>query len=288
VTAPPHPPAVHAGLTQDELDHAYDQGHWAANVADVQARIIAQSRDVAARMPPHSRRYGPADAQFVDIFAPTDVSSAPVFILIHGGAWRLSMREAFYSPAPSIAAAGCILVVVGFECLRPISMLQMAGQIRQAILWIATEIGAFGGNTRNLHLVGHSSGAHLAAVALTSDLGAAAASVRSGTLISGLYDLEPVMLSSRRHYIDLTPGQAEALSPIRKADNFVGVGSVWWGSHESPEFARQSQVFAHALRGIGKLGKSGMLPGRNHFEMLEELNDPSSPLIAAMIAGARR
>ena len=164
----------------------------------------------------------------------------------------------------------------------------MAEQIRQAILWIATEIGSFGGNTRNLHVVGHSSGAHLAAVALTSDLGAATASVRSGTFVSGLYDLEPVMLSSRRHYIDLTSDQAEALSPIRKADNFMGVGSVWWGSDESPEFARQSQAFADALRGTGKLGKSGMLAGRNHFEMLEEFGDPNSPLIAAMIAGARR
>jgi arylformamidase len=288
VTAQPRPPAVYAGLTQDELDRTYDQDHWAANAAEIQARIIARSRDVAAQMPPHSRRYGPADAQFVDIFAPTDAFGAPVFILIHGGAWRLSMREAFYSPAPSIVAAGCILAVVGFECLPAISMLQMAEQVRQAIIWIATEIGAFGGNTGNLHLVGHSSGAHLAAVALTSDLGAVTASVRGGTLISGLYDLEPVMLSSRRHYIDLSSEEAETLSPIRRLSGFSGVGSVWWGSYESPEFRRQSQLFANALHGAGKLNQSCMIAGRNHFEMLEELDDPNSPLIAAMVAGARR
>ncbi len=279
---------VFADLTQDELDRAYDQDHWAANAAEVQARIVARSRQVAGEMPPQTRRYGPAEQQYVDIFAPSCAKDAPVFILIHGGAWRLSMRAGFYSAAPSFTAAGCILAVVGFGCLPAISMVEMAEQIRQGVLWVASHIGAFGGDAANLHIVGHSSGAHLAAVTLTSDLGAATPCIRGGTLISGLYDLEPVMLSSRRHYIDLTVAEAERLSPIRRLKDFTGVGSVWWGSHESPEFARQSAVFADALRDAGKLGGSARLEGRNHFEMLEALDDPKGPLIEAMIATARR
>jgi arylformamidase len=279
---------VFADLTQDELDRAYDQDNWAANAAEVQARIVARSRQVAGEMPPQTRRYGPAEQQCIDIFAPAGAKNAPVFILIHGGAWRLSMRQGFYSSAPSFTTEGCILAVMGFGCLPAISMVEMAEQIRQGVLWVASQIGAFGGDSDNLHIIGHSSGAHLAAVTLTSDLGAAAPCVRGGTLISGLYDLEPVMLSSRRHYIDLTKAEAERLSPIRHLKDFTGVGSVWWGSHESPEFARQSAVFADALRDAGKLGKSAKLVGRNHFEMLEALDDPKGPLIEAMIGGARR
>jgi len=278
---------VFAGLTQDELDRAYDQDHWAANAIEVQSRILALSDEIAREMPPQTRRYGPAEAQLIDIFAPKDADSAPVFIMIHGGGWRLSMRTGFYGSAPIITQAGCILAVVGFSCLPAISMAEMAEQIRQSILWIAAEIGAFGGDPGNLHLVGHSSGAHLAATVLTSDFGAATAGVRGGTLISGLYDLEPVMLSSRRHYIELTAPEADALSPIRHLDRFTGIGSVWWGSQESPEFSRQSRQFATALNNAGRLGGSTMLADRNHFEMLETLQHPQSPVIAAMLAAAK-
>jgi arylformamidase len=237
-------------------------------------------------MPPITRRYGPGARQSIDVFAPRDAQDAPVFLLVHGGAWRLSMREAFYGSAPILTAAGCVLAVVGFDCLPDVSLVQMAEQVRQAVFWVAAEIGALGGNPRNIHLVGHSSGAHLAAVTLTGDLGPAAASVRGGTLISGLYDLAPVMLSSRGAYIDLAPEAAVALSPIHRPAAFMGAGSVWWGTDEAPEFARQSVAFADALRMAGKLHRSGPLPGRNHFEMLEEIEDPDSPLMTAMIAAA--
>jgi arylformamidase len=280
-------PLIFGGLTQCELDKAYDQDAWASNAAEVQGRIIVRSDDVARQTPPQSRRYGRAEQQVIDIFAPEVARNAPVFILIHGGAWRLAMRQAFYGAAPVLTTAGGILAVVGFACLPDVSMIGMADQIHQAVTWIAGEIGAFGGDRRNLHLVGHSSGAHLAAVALSSGLPAAPA-LRGGTLISGLYDLEPVLLSSRRHYIDLADDETIALSPIHRPNDFAGVTSIWWGSQESPEFKRQSQCLATALDGAGKLGPSGMLAGRNHFEMLEEIENPDSPIVKTMLAAAGR
>ena len=287
MTTSPSAPFVVGDLTQEALDRAYDQDHWAANAAQVQARIVERSQRVARMMPPQSRRYGASEPQSVDIFAPKDARGAPVFILIHGGAWRLSMREGFYGSAPSIVGAGCILVVVGFDCLPAISMVRMAEQVRQAVLWVAAEIGAFGGDRRNLHLIGHSSGAHLAAATLTSDLGAAAPNIRGATLISGLYDLAPVMLSARRHYIDLNEADAAALSPILHLDAFPGTASVWWGSRESPEFKRQSRVFSNALHMRERLAQATVIAGRNHFEMLEELDNPRSPIIQAAIRAAR-
>jgi arylformamidase len=276
-------PTVFAGLTQEELDRAYDQGVWASNAEAVQARVMARSRDAAERMPPVSHRYGPAFEQVIDIFAPPAGRNAPVFILIHGGGWRLSMRESFYGAAPSITGAGGILTVVGFQCLPAVTMVQMAEQIRQAILYISSEIGALGGDRKKLHIVGHSSGAHLAAAMLTADLGTATPALAGGTLISGMYDLEPVLLSARRHHVALSPEEADALSPIRHVRDIPGPVSVWWGSDESPEFQRQSQMFANALSDVGMLKRSTMLTGRNHFEMLEELDDPNGLIVNALL-----
>jgi arylformamidase len=276
-------PIVFGGMTQAELDRAYDQGAWASNAEAVQARIMARSRNVATWMLPRPRRYGPAAEQVIDIFAPPGVCNAPVFILIHGGGWRLAMRESFYGAAPRITGAGGILAVVGFQCLPDVTMSQMAEQIRQAILCISSEVGALGGDRRKLHIVGHSSGAHLAAVMMTADFGDGLPRLAGGTLISGMYDLEPVLLSSRRHYVALSPEEADALSPIRHVRNISCPVSVWWGSDESPEFQRQSQMFANAVKDAALLRQSAMLPGRNHFEMLEELDDPNSLIVKALL-----
>jgi arylformamidase len=281
---------VFNGLSQEELDRAYDQDAWAPDGLHIQTRILARSAEVARRTPPLSRRCGPGEKQVVDIFAPpAKIHDAPVFVMIHGGAWRLAMREAFYGPAPAIVAAGCILAVVGFECLPAVSMVEMAAQIRRALVWIGREIGEFGGNGRNLHLVGHSSGAHLAAAMMTTDWtesGLDPASLRGATLISGLYDLYPVMLSARGRYVQLTAAEVAALSPIRHLHRFAGSAFVAWGANESPEFKRQSQVFADALAGMGRLGAAALAPDQNHFEMLEALNDRDNPLTKAILAHA--
>ena len=281
---------VFLGYSQDELDRAYDQDAWAANGTEIQARVFARSLEVAGQTPPLTRRYGPGEKQFVDIFAPSGIHDAPVLVMIHGGAWRLAMREAFYGPAPAVMDAGCILAVVGFQCLPAVTMPQMAAQIRQALVWIGREIGEFGGDGRNLHLIGHSSGAHLAAVMLTTDwrgLGLEPPSLRGATLISGLFDLHPVALSARGRYIDLTGEHLAALSPRRHLGRLAAPACIAWGTEESPEFKRQSQVFASALEGMGRLTRSVALPACNHFEMLEALSDAESPLTRMILADAR-
>jgi arylformamidase len=242
--------------SQESLDRAYDQDFWAADAEEIQARIFIKSIEVARQAPPRTMRYGSGEKQFVDIFAPAGANSAPVLIMIHGGAWRLAMREAFYGPAPAVMSAGCILVVV-----------------------------------ENLNLIGHSSGAHLAAVMLTTDwtaLNLPAPNIKGATLLSGLYDLYPVMLSARRRYIDLSSEQIEALSPMRNLNRVAGCVTIAWGSKDSPEFKRQSEVFAAALGGMGRLARPALVLDCNHFEILEALNDAEHPLTKTMLEDAQR
>ena len=47
-----------------------------------------------------------------------------------------------------------------------------------------------------------------------------------------------------------------------------------YGSHETPEFKRQSRDFAQALRGAGKPVELIYAEGYNHFEIAETLANP--------------
>jgi arylformamidase len=51
-----------------------------------------------------------------------------------------------------------------------------------------------------------------------------------------------------------------------------------WAEHEAAEFARQSREFSSALKLTGKRTEAMVGKGLNHFEIIETLADPGSPL----------
>jgi arylformamidase len=62
-------------------------------------------------------------------------------------------------------------------------------------------------------------------------------------------------------------------SPIRHVDKIRCPVTVAWGEKEGEEFFRQSKEFAEKLDAPTILGKN-----LNHFEIIETLADPRSPL----------
>ncbi|MBV9748138.1 MAG: alpha/beta hydrolase, partial [Acetobacteraceae bacterium] len=137
-----------------------------------------------------------------------------------------------------------------------------------------------------LYLAGHSSGAHLIATALAESRRSRAVpadAVRGATLVSGPYDMEPVVLSARGSYVKLTPEEVLAMSPVRDASAVPCPVIVAWASGDTDEFRRQSRAYAAALRAAGHLEAELEVPGINHFEIMESLGDPDALLVRRML-----
>jgi arylformamidase len=69
-----------------------------------------------------------------------------------------------------------------------------------------------------------------------------------------------------------------ALSPQRHLGRIASPVTLLYGSHESPEFKRQAQEFAAALRAAGKQVELIHAEGYNHFEIQETLASPYGPM----------
>ena len=274
---------VFLGYTREELDRAYDQARWAPDGAAILARYAADSAAVRRAHPPRTERYGPGDAEALDIFVPAAPArpgaGAPMLVFLHGGAWLRLTKEDVSAPAPTFLDRGGIWVAPGFASAHEVTLADMAEQCRRALEWVVRNAGSFGGDPSRVFLAGHSSGAHLAAVLLTTDWrarGLPATPIRGALLMSGTYDLHPVMLSSRRSYLRATQADVAALSPLRHLDRLTSPVTVTWADQDSPEFKRQSGVFADALEGMGLLAGRHVLFNTNHFEEPEQLNRPDS------------
>lgn len=285
-TAAPTPaagPAVFLDYSQEQLDDAYDQSKWADTEASV-AEYVRLSAEVRERYEPQNFRYGPSEKETLDVY-PTTRTSAPIVIFVHGGAWRGLSRKDSAFPAPTFTDQGICFTALGFSVIPEVRLTDMAEQVRRAIAWVYSNTETFGGDRDSIHVVGHSSGAHLAAVALTTDwsaYGMPADVITTSTCLSGMYDLYPVLLSARSSYVVLTDRERDQLSPALHLDEIDRPVLIVHGTRESPEFVRQARAFSAALRDEDNTFL--VAEGANHFEVASQLRDASSTVSLAVVA----
>jgi arylformamidase len=234
-------------LDQAALDAAYDQRVWAPDAAEWIARYGADTAAARAAHPPELHEYG---AGRLDLYRPAGPPRG-LHLHVHGGAWRSLTRGDAGFCAPALLAAGFEVAVPDFRLLPEHRLPDQLADVVAACAWAARRAGA-------LHLSGHSSGAHVAACAALDPR--VAPHLRSLTLVSGMYDLTPVMLSARSAYVRLSEAEVAALSPLFRAAEFPAATLVAVGERESPEFLRQARDFAQAL------GREAiLLPDTHHF-----------------------
>ena len=262
---------------QATLDAAYDQAAYAPNREQLIARRIGESAMARGHIgEPERVAYGPAEIERLDIYRSAG-SGAPVFVFIHGGAWRSGRSKDFAGPAEMFLAAGAHYVVPDFAWVQDAggNLMVLADQICRAIAWVSENIARFGGDPNRLFLGGQSSGGHLTAVALTTDwrnqFGLPADLIKGGMCISGMYDLEPVRLSARSRYVAFDDRTVAELSPIRHLDRLRAPLVVAYGTCETPEFQRQNREFAAAVKAAGKPVQLLVGEHYNHFELPETI-----------------
>src|SRR6266853_3644240 len=273
-------PPVFLDYDQSALDAAYDQAAYAPNREQLIQRRIRDSEIACLRIgEPERVAYGPAEIERLDIYR-TGRAMAPVFVFIHGGAWRSGRSKDFAAPAEMFLAAGAHYVVPDFAWVQDVggSLMVLADQVRRAIAWVYENEARFGGDPNRLYVGGQSSGGHLAAAALTTDwprdFDLPMDIIKGGMCISGMYDLTPVRLSARNAYVAFDDATVAALSPIRHLDRLHAPVIVAYGTCETPEFQRQNREFAAAVENAGKKVQLLVAEHYNHFELPETLVNP--------------
>jgi arylformamidase len=249
-------PPVYLDYDQAALDAAYDQAAYAPNREQLIKRRIRDSELTRLRIgEPERVAYGQAEIERLDIYR-TERDAAPVFVFIHGGAWRSGRSKDFAAPAEMFLAVGAHYVVPDFAWVQDVggSLKVLADQVRRAIAWVYRNAVRFGIDPTRLYVGGQSSGGHLAAVALTTDwprdFGLPADIIKGGMCISGMYDLTPVRLSARNAYVAFDDAAVTAL--IRHLDRLHAPVTVAYGTCETPEFQRQNREFAAAVENAGR------------------------------------
>jgi arylformamidase len=273
-------PVVWRDMDQKALDDAYNQAAYAPNMDLVLGRIAAASemaREILGT--PHRLAYGPSEDERLDVYRAPTSAPAPVNVFVHGGAWLRGSAAQTAFTAEAIVGAGAHAVIIDFTNAGQTGgdLMPMAEQVARAIAWAWHNAESFGGDRRRFYVSAHSSGAHLAACALSRGWRAEnlpADFCKGALLVGGMYDLAPVRLSARSAYVKFTDHMEQALSPQRHIDGITMPLVIAYGTCETPEFQRQSRDFFSALKAEGKNAELIVAEGYNHFELFETMANP--------------
>lgn len=275
---------VPGNYRQSDLDAKHDQDVFLADPSpwfDVWRKGTeqAQRRTAEVRV---DIAYGSRESERFDLYLPThQPRKLPFAAFVHGGGWQRAMRTDAGFPAKAIHYQGAAFIAIGFDAVPAVDLAGQVDQVRRAWRYLVENAARFGLDPTRGHLVGHSSGAHLAALAAFDPQGVPPVSL---VLLSGVYDLEPVRLSAVNEHLRLSPATAARLSPIHCVSRGAPAVLVAWGAREPEEFRRQSQDFVRACEVRGLRAIQAELPGRSHFETSLELANPHSPVLATLRA----
>ena len=228
--------------------------------------------------------YGRRSAERFDLVVPSGSGPYPAVLWFHGGFWQEGSKEGSGFAAPALAQAGIALAGVGYPLTPDVRLRAIVQSAGAALVRLQNEAPSYGLDPERIVVGGHSAGAHLAAAIVAGMAGEAAASAaRGAVLVSGVYDLAPVAASYVNDLAHLDDDEVGELSPLtvrpwRDVPVHVAVGA-----DEPEQFQRQSAALADAWRdSITRLTRH-VAPGRDHFDILDELTVRDSPTLRALL-----
>ena len=234
----------------------------------------------------------------LDIYAPADASGLPVMVFIHGGGWRQGDKGQATEKGRFFAEHGHVFVSVNYRLSPAVQHPTHIEDVIRALAWVKTEIAAYGGDPARISVMGHSAGAHLAALAGvdTSRLaaeGLAPADLSTVICLDGAgYDISwqvnelggaRVGPMFRSAFGNDEEGWNDA-SPVVQAKTASDLPRyLIFHVASRDDSRRQSQRLAEAVRASGGQAAVVATPGKTHGTINREIGLDGDPVTAIVM-----
>jgi arylformamidase len=258
------------------LDDAYnntaavaDSAQWIARWTEASAKL---RQNLAARL---DIPYGKRARARLD-YLPCQRTCAPLFVFVHGGYWQRNNKDMFACMAEGPLARGFDVALLGYTLGPEARLRDIVGEINDALTFLAERAADFGFDRERLFVGGWSAGGHLTAAVCGH------AAFAGGVPISGIFDLEPISLNYLNEKLNLDAAEIAELSPLRVLPARMPRLRMFVGGKELPELQRQSNDYAQAAQARSLPVELNILPGHNHYSILDELRRPDGVITRAL------
>ena len=260
--------------------HLYDLDGSSAQVSAMQADYKVRSND-ATRLPGAllDLPYGTDNRQTFDIFPAG--ADAPILVFFHGGYWKAGSKNGRRFPATPWRAGNITWVAANYRLVPEHRLEEAVGDARSVLVWLGENAARLGIDGNALHVCGNSAGGHLAAMVAAAGW-PGRPEIQSATLVSGLFDLLPLLDAAANNWLGLDKPRAQALSPVANLPPADLPVLVAVGGAETAAFKFQSRAYADLLEARGNPVTRLEIAGKDHFGIIGDFGDKGSALFAAL------
>lgn len=250
----------------------------------VRSRRVARCSAKGALPKSQTLRWGEEPNEICEFFA-AETPDAPLLVFIHGGYWQEGSRAESLFGAPRAMAAGISYAAVEYDLAPNVTIEAIIDQCRRALCWLIEHAAALGFDPERVHVAGSSAGAHLTAMLLVEGLpGRHGPPLLAGAiLLSGVYDLRPLVPTYINRALGMSNDNASMLSPMFRPHGRPIPVVVAWGEAETAECKRQSRAYATVLRQAGFPTTEFEVCDTNHFDIVFKLADTRNRLGRAVL-----
>lgn len=215
--------------------------------------------------------YGPAPRQRYDVYTALDTSAqprttpAPMVIFVHGGSWHSGDKRSYAWVGEALAQMGYVAVLVNYGLMPDTRFPAFVDDAARAVAQIRRNAVAYGADSTRIVLMGHSAGAHIAALVAYDARYLARYGTTPGVLhgfvgLSGPYDFVLDTKLLRRTFAGAPEREYDAM-PVHFVTQASPRTLLVMGEDDRTVDPNNTRALAAALRRVGATVDELWVPG---------------------------
>jgi acetyl esterase/lipase len=167
-------------------------------------------------------QYDRVTGEALDVYNFAKAQDAPVVVFFYGGRWSQGSKEQFKFIGQALTSQGFVVVIADYRKYPQVRFPAFVQDAAKAVRWTHDNIQKFGGDPNKLFVMGHSSGAHMAAMLALNEsylkaVGGSRSWLKGMIGLAGPYDFMPLTAPDLRDMFG-PPDLYEQSQPILFVD----------------------------------------------------------------------
>ncbi len=248
------------------------------------AARMGQGRDGPRAQGGQELIYGSDAKQKLDYFAVHSKPNAPLVVFIHGGGWSIGdKKQGAVTKAEYYNELGYAFATLNYRLVPNVKPDGQATDVANAIAYLRGDAAKLGFDPNQIIVMGHSAGAHLAAL-VASDTryldaaGVPVSAIKGTVLLDGAgYDVAAQMKYKGNKVQQMydaafgtDPAIHAALSPISHASGPNSANWIIFHVDSRPDSKRQSETLGKALSANGAAVSVKSVPDSSHMSVNQD------------------
>jgi acetyl esterase/lipase len=225
-----------------------------------------------------NQAYGALPTQRLDVHRTDGAAPAPIAVFLYGGRWQEGRREDYRFVGAALAARGILVVVPDYRRYPDVRFPGFVEDAALAVAWTRGHAREFGGDPDRIVLIGHSAGAHIAALLATDARFLARHGLRPRDLrgvvgIAGPYDFLPLTDPDLRAVFG-DEVDWEASQPVHFVDGDEPPFLLLHGDADRSVGPHNSEYLAARLHAVAGKVEHRVYPDVGHVRILSAFRFP--------------